>query len=379
MSARHRLGSSSWPSAARELLIEAGIHADERGLAAWQSWRSANRLEEIDWCSQQLLPLVYRAIAGRGADDRDLAVLKGVYRKAWTANQMRFREAADAVEALSAAGIPTMILKGVALAKLHYRDDGVRPMGDVDLLVPFDRAPEAIGVLAEHGWRSSIDNLAHTMDVRHGAPLRDSGARQLDLHWNLLWQPSDDSELWRRAVPLELFGAPTLALSPTDQLLHVLVHGTYWSNLAFRWVPDAATVMASAPIDWELFLAAARSHEVTWGLAAMLGYLAARMGSEVPDATLDQLRATPIPRYARRGQEARSRPSGLVRELRKNWYRYRRLARLRGQRPMPRGFATHLRMIRGDEHNWQLVARGSRRAVEHGLQRIRLRGARAQP
>ncbi|MBZ5608241.1 MAG: nucleotidyltransferase family protein [Acidobacteriia bacterium] len=50
-----------------------------------------------------------------------------------------------------AHGCPTLVLKGMALTLLHYRDMALRPMSDLDILVPEDRAPEVVGLVQRDG------------------------------------------------------------------------------------------------------------------------------------------------------------------------------------------------------------------------------------
>ncbi len=49
--------------------------------------------------------------------------------------------------ALTTAGIPALWLKGAALALTIYPDPALRPMIDLDVLVPIDRCTEALAIL----------------------------------------------------------------------------------------------------------------------------------------------------------------------------------------------------------------------------------------
>jgi hypothetical protein len=61
---------------------------------------------------------------------------------------------AELISALRAAGIDSVVLKGGALAHLIYREPGLRPMEDLDVLVPADQADAARRVLAELGFQA---------------------------------------------------------------------------------------------------------------------------------------------------------------------------------------------------------------------------------
>ncbi len=363
MSSQLPADAAAWPTPERELLLQAGLGDAERASEAWRTWRRSVELEHVQRQTTQLLPLVYRNLAAVADDEPEWSVVRGIYRRHWTSNQLLFREAEDLLTTLRSAGVPTLVLKGMALARIYYPDPGCRPMNDVDLLVPPSRAGEAIELLERSGWTSSVAGLAEALDTRNSASFhRHRTGSDLDLHWNVFWQPSDDGDFWERAVALELPGGDTLALSPADQLLHVLAHGTYWSTVTFRWVADAVMVGRGAAIDWGLFVTAAGRHDVSWGLADMLGYLRDRFDFDVPAPVLDELRAIPVTRAARRGHEAMAAPTGFTRELRRHWDRYTRVARASGGRPAPWGYAAHLRRFWNEPSYLSLAGRGVRRA-----------------
>ncbi len=78
--------------------------------------------------------------------------MKGVYRMAWVETQALFAEVAPVVAALEAAGVDTLMLKGVPLALTVYRTPAARPMRDVDIAVRHPDADRAIAVIEGLGW-----------------------------------------------------------------------------------------------------------------------------------------------------------------------------------------------------------------------------------
>jgi len=63
-------------------------------------------------------------------------------------------ELARILARLQAGNVPTMLLKGAALLQTVYTTAGMRPMSDIDLLVPADRAQEAQRmVMVPKPWR----------------------------------------------------------------------------------------------------------------------------------------------------------------------------------------------------------------------------------
>ena len=312
-----------WPTEDQESLLRAALSSGEEALVAWKTWKSRNHLidSELDQGSFRLLPLVYKNLTANGAKDDGLMTrLKGVYRYWWCANQQLFHETVPILEGFHQAGIRTMILKGAALSSAYYRDGGVRPMSDVDVLVPYRQAPEAFRCLARMGWRSFSRTLNEDLRFRHASQFLNDKDREFDLHWHVffecLWPDSDD-ELWRRAVPTELLHVPTYTLSPADILLHTIVHGIDWNPMPpIRWISDSMAIMRSAgeTMDWDLVLEQAGRRRLLLRFGRGLRYLRDTFDAPVPDDVIRRLAAC-RPSYSERmeysyltlGAEGRSR------------------------------------------------------------------------
>ena len=142
-----------WPTPFQELLLKATLLKTDAALRAWQEWFEQDGLDRLDNGSYRLLPMTYRNLQRLGYDDPVMMRLKGVSRRAWCENHMVFRRMAPVLAALHGAGISTLILKGAALTLLHYRDFGLRPMQDLDILVPEERALDSISLLEGQGWQ----------------------------------------------------------------------------------------------------------------------------------------------------------------------------------------------------------------------------------
>ncbi len=346
------------PTPAQLLVLHAALDRDrEQAHAAWRRWRRGVDFDEVDHGSTRLLPLVYRRLGPDAFDAEVVGRLKGLYRRSWSRNQLLFKRAAEAVELLGAAGIETLVIKGASLALLSYGDVGVRPMDDVDVLVPIERTGEAISVLTAAGWSPDKDDPATWIQVHHSLGFAGPREGEVDLHWFALWQPASDRELWAASVPMELAGTGTRAPSAADQLLLACVHGTPWSPLPpFRWIADAVTVIRAGgeQLDWNRLTAEAERRRLTVATAAALAYLREEFGAEIPDAVLGQLRAAPASRHERAAFRAACRPDSPLRTLRMAWDRYRRLRDLDTGAPRPDGFPGFACRFWGVDSAWQL-------------------------
>jgi hypothetical protein len=286
-----------WPTEDQEILLRAAVSRGRSALDAWETWKSRNDLAQphLDTGSFRLLPMVYRNLVAHGADDRLMTRLKGIYRFSWCANQQLFLAAARLLQGLHEAGIGTMVLKGAALSALYYQDRGARPMSDVDVLVPLQQAVAAIACFTRMGWRPSSRLLAEDLRFRHAKQLLSDGGPEFDLHWHAFYQclqeDADDS-FWRRAVPIAILDVRTLALDPTDALLHTVVHGMAWNPLpSIRWIPDAMTILRSAGprVDWDRLLEQAEERQLLLRFGRGVKYLRDTFEAPVPDDVIARL------------------------------------------------------------------------------------------
>jgi hypothetical protein len=344
-----------WPTPQQERLLRAALVADAATASAeWHAWVAGADLERLDEGSFRLLPLAYRSATARGlALSALLARLKGVHRQSWYKNRLLFRRIAHVVAALEAAGIATLMLKGIPLALLHYRDEGARPMSDGDVLVePADLA-RAVQVLDRCGWKPRTSPHEWPPEPRASWPFRD-GERDLDLHWRVFPIGCvSDAPLWAASVPLSVDGTPTRALAPADQLLHVIVHGLQWNPLpSIRWIADAVVVIRSAggAFDWDRAIAQAIERRFVPALRLALEYLHDRLDVAVPAPVMARIRAHPSTRLDRMEMWSRLN-SGVAAAVTRIWFDYHRLATEGAPEAMRPGLRKYL------ERRW-MVAEG---------------------
>jgi len=103
------------------------------------------------------------------------------------------------------------------------------------------------------GWRCDPVVVRRALAIDHAVLLVGSDGRCLGLHWRVLAPPGPDHACWTRSAPLALREATTWALSPTDQLLQVLVGDGAPYEEPVGWICDARTILhrQRASLDWD--------------------------------------------------------------------------------------------------------------------------------
>src|ERR1039458_7820483 len=109
--------------------------------------------------THEVYPLLYRNLRELGfpsVPDAVQAELKGAFVANAFRNQLLAEELARLLGLLGEAGIPVIPLKGVALAQSLYGDTAFRVCSDIDILVPPNTVPEALGLIRASGYRDDF-------------------------------------------------------------------------------------------------------------------------------------------------------------------------------------------------------------------------------
>ncbi len=206
--------------------------------------------------------------------------LRQAYRFQTLQSALQECEIAEAFANLRSAGVEPILVKGWAIAR-SYAEKGLRPSGDIDLLIRPSQMAAATDVLRDS--RPGRFNV----DLRH----REFSRLDRDCLENL----------WDRS---RLLGPDIRVLGPEDHLaflcLHMLRHGA-WRPL---WLCDIAAELESRPagFNWSLCLSGRR--QSGWIAGAI------RLAQQLVGAEANN---TPVA-----GSTARL-PGWLVREVLKQW------------------------------------------------------------
>ncbi len=190
--------------------------------------------------------------------------LKRVYHENLSRNLFFRSDLREALDALRREGIPTIVLKGAALAEGVYQNIGLRAMGDIDLLVPHEMADKAFSTVQGIGYapKESAERQKQRLTTHHHlAQLFGLGKPSIiEIHTHIV-EPSnvmrfEISGFWDRAVETDIAGTRALTLSPGDLLIHLAIHffkdRNSSSNTALGQLCDIARVARfyESRIDW---------------------------------------------------------------------------------------------------------------------------------
>jgi len=338
------------PTPTQELLLHAALGSGEAARRAFYEWKAQTDLAQpLDLGVYRILPLLYHNLRALNVQDAWQSRFKSVYRREWAHTQMVFQTMAKELRALHEAGIKTLALKGAPLTLLYYRDYGLRPMSDFDVLVPTAQRCAAMERLTRAGWypreRSPSNLTDNVCAVRDGWNFENARREQFDLHWHVLLECRNqamDDDFWTRSIPLQIADIETRTLHPTDHLLFICLHGVRWNIVSpMRWIPDALMILrgAAAQIEWARLLALAEKFRLNLRLALALNYLNEQFQASIPTDFLQALNRIRVSERERQLYEALIAPPSWYAGIRAHWYRYRFDLELEGKsNPVSRWF-----------------------------------------
>ena len=343
-------------------MLRAALLEREPALEAWNEWKRNVNIDVIDYGSHRMVPKLYRNLQRHGVKEQLMDRFKGVYRYYLYKNEILMHRIGTLLAAFEEAQIQTMVLKGAALIQLYYKESGLRPMLDADVLVHASQAEQAMELLTKLRWKPvRYERPQIRIPILHSTPFEDDGGRQLDLHWHLFWEcfnANDDDDYWENAVPIKIGGVQTLALTATDQLLHTCWHGARWNEVPpIRWIADAMAIMSAEEIDWARLVKKAQRHRIIMPVKDSLDYLKKTFDAPVPEAVLKSLSAFHISKMERENYEVTLNPMApptTTKILRQLYYDYRWLSSSTSARSKSLAFARHLQAKWDIDRLWQV-------------------------
>jgi Uncharacterised nucleotidyltransferase len=202
---------------------------------------------------------------------------------------------------LTAAGIPNLVLKGVALEQLAYGSIAAKQTRDIDLLVPPESGEEALHLLERTGYAlslpamklSTIQRRALIQYAREVELVEPRTKVRLELQWRAADNPvllsGIDAHSAAQVIALS-DNANVCTLAPDDLFAYLCVHGAHHSWSRLKWLADLNALIGSTKPDLEQLYRHAQS--VGAGLCAGQALLLCRdlFGLELPTAVERELR-----------------------------------------------------------------------------------------
>ncbi len=248
-----------------------------------------------------VLPMIYTCLDNAGLLANFPEQFVDQCKEGWrrtTLTNLRLAHAFGQLASLfQAAQIPVVALKGIYLANHIYPHSGMRPMGDIDLLVPERDLSQARGILLAQGYVQRSD-VAYGREIRedveiahHLAPFVKADSPTIELHWHII-KPGESlplfpvGELWSRTVAGNIGNVSVLALTNEATLVHLCIHLAYNHIFAFGLRPlvDVHTLVSTFgdQLDWDEIATCGTSWQANRGILLTLAVAHRLFGTQIP-------------------------------------------------------------------------------------------------
>ena len=233
-----------------------------------------------------------------------LEKLKRLNYQSLARNMLLQDELSKLLAAFNEAGLPVIVLKGVALLGSIYRDIGLRPMSDLDVLVQPEHLDRAKAIALCQGYAPIVERVVQehdTVNRRHLPNLiHHERGIVLEVHQHIVDSDSayhfNLNGFWNRAQPVTIPGNSALMLAPEDILIHLsikfLLDRRYSSKSALGQLCDISEVLLqySDSLNWNLIEEVSQEYGIAPGLHFVFYACEQLLGSQVPTGILARLK-----------------------------------------------------------------------------------------
>jgi hypothetical protein len=212
-------------------------------------------------------------------------------------NLSRLAQLREIQTALAAQNIPILVLKGMVLAFVVYKDPSLRPMHDLDVFLDEKDLDFAVRILGDLGY--TCPDRLRGLHFEGEVKLQKNGTQLLvELHTQFeLTAPASSehaADIWSRSVKRRISDFEVRALNEPDSLFHLCLHMSRRHCYATGFLPfvDILKVLEThANWDWPALIRIARAKKyetyIELTLALARDFLSAPippfLGSNLPD------------------------------------------------------------------------------------------------
>lgn len=216
--------------------------------------------------------------------------------------------------------IPWVVFKGPVLSELAHPVAGLRPYGDLDLLVAPEDLRAVSRALGSAGWEvGDYEDMLRNPETPGEMHWFTPAGIPVDLHWSMINMRSrrrmftvPTAQLLARRRRVRIGLAEAWTMDETDTLVHVCLHAALAGANRMGWMLDVDQ-LARQVTDWAVVAARATEWGASAQVALVLRRAATTLGTPVPSRVYTLLgtsrsqrllldavdRVSPVPRLRR--------------------------------------------------------------------------------
>ena len=163
--------------------------------------------------------------------------LKKKYIKTTLTNSFLYHKFSKIIHNLNNAGVKIILIKGIHLAKLVYKDIGARPMSDIDILARKKDLKKIHSALTELDYQLEHDYKFYQKHHYHISYYHSKNDEIVEIHWTLE-EPTSPfninlSDIWANVQSDTIDKNKVYLLSPEHLLCYLCIHAAYNHNFNY--------------------------------------------------------------------------------------------------------------------------------------------------
>src|SRR3989338_9521487 len=225
-----------------------------------------------------------KAILNLIQDQHYIKKLSAKYYYNLTSNIHLLDEFYNILKRLNKIGIEVILLKGVFLIDKVYRNIGLRPLSDVDVLVKKDTLPQIMKEMSDEGY--DITPHGHLGYLKDG-----KFPTVIDFHWDI-WFP-ETNDIWARCVGQASGDMQALTLDNEDVLICLSTHQSINHGMhKLIWLCDIHEFIRKYrdSIDWKIFIRRVKDYNIEIPLYYTLSHTDKLLRTGIPSDVLEELK-----------------------------------------------------------------------------------------
>ncbi len=207
-----------------------------------------------------LEPLFYSRFRFKSSDipGNCIKSAEKAYYKTKTKNAYNSETLISFAEDLHSEGIDLIALKSICLSEILYKDIGLRPYADIDILIKKEDINKLVSTSGKIGIKIPRGNNLKWFVRNHyefPALHKSSELSRLDIHWNIALEKRhnvDAEELWRKKVLFPISENNIHRLSNEHTVVNLAVHlGYHCYSMKLSGIYDFFRFCSEADINWD--------------------------------------------------------------------------------------------------------------------------------
>lgn len=285
----------AWPGGDLDLLLKAVLLRDQQtALKLGLSWLKAHDINNVEFRERRLLTALIERFGKQLSPSPAYPRLVGLQRLLWTRSHMVFRDSREALEALAAAGISFMFIKGASRIALDPAAQRGRVSPDIDILLRHAEMQPAFEILLERGWQAATGDSEkrlkstapnyRAMNFQKGE-FGDVDVHQVAYHMGYI-NAEDDAALWQRSLPVIFNDISARVPAAEDRIALAIAHGAHEGHDHSDWLVDIDSIISGNRINWDSLLLTFQKRNLLVPAASALSYLSQEIGTPIPPEAL---------------------------------------------------------------------------------------------